>query len=74
MLKKTLIGVGVVLVAGAAIFGSDIFSYAGTACSNIQQAVKSEITPEFELSRIRNEIDKHNTDTNESLLQHFSTF
>ncbi|HAD61194.1 MAG TPA: hypothetical protein DCG12_18285 [Planctomycetaceae bacterium] len=58
MVKKTLLGVGVLLVAGAVVFGTDMLSYAGTACSNIQEAVKSEITPEFELSRINNEIDK----------------
>lgn len=58
MVKKTLAGVAILAVAGAVVLGTDVFSYAGTACSNLQQAVKSEITPEFELSRIRNEIDK----------------
>ncbi len=58
MLKKMVIGsLATTLVAGF-IFGKDIFSYATTACTNVRDAVKSEITPEFELARIRNDIDK----------------
>lgn len=58
MLKKAIVGSLTALLAGGMIFGTDIFSYATTACSNVREAVKSEITPEFELDRIRNEIDK----------------
>ena len=43
------------LIAGF-VFGKDMFSYASTACQSVRNAVKSEITPEFELERIRNEI------------------
>lgn len=58
MLKKMIVGsLAATLVAGF-VFGKDMFSYATTACTNVRDAVKSEITPEFELGRIRNEIDK----------------
>ena len=58
MLKKAIAGSAAALVLGGLVFGTDIFSYANTACSNVREAVKSEITPEFELDRIRNEIDQ----------------
>ena len=57
MLKKAVCGsLAVTLLAGF-LFGRDMFSYANTACRNVKQAVKSEITPEFELDRIRHEIE-----------------
>lgn len=56
MLKKVIIGsLAATLVAGF-IFGRDMFSYASTACDTVRQAVKSEISPEFELDRIRKQI------------------
>ena len=58
MLKKSIIGALAAVLIGGVIFGRDIFSYATTACNSVREAVKSEITPEFELDRIRNEIDK----------------
>lgn len=58
MFKKVFVGSVTALIVGGLIFGKDIFSYATTACNNVSEAVKSEITPEFELDRIRNEIDK----------------
>ena len=58
MLKKMVLGSLATTLAAGFLFGTDMFSYATTACSNVREAVKSEITPEFELSRIRNEIDK----------------
>jgi len=58
MVKKVIMGsLAATLVAGF-VFGKDVFSYATTACDNVREAVKSEITPEFELDRIRNEIDQ----------------
>ena len=58
MFKKVVIGsMAATLVAGF-VLGKDMFSYATTACNNVREAVKSEITPEFELDVIRNEIDK----------------
>ena len=57
MLKKAICGSLAVKLLAGFLFGRDVFSYANTACRNVQQAVKSEITPEFELDRIRNEIE-----------------
>lgn len=58
MLKKFVVSsVATVLLAGF-VFGKDMFSYVTTACTNVREAVKSEITPEFEIDRIRNEIDR----------------
>ena len=58
MLKKMVVGSVVASLAAGFLFGSDMFSYANTACDNVRNAVKSEITPEFELDRIRGEIDE----------------
>ena len=56
MFKKLIAGsLAATLVAGF-VFGKDMFSYATTACDNVRDAVKSEITPEFEIGRIRSEI------------------
>ena len=58
MLKKLVVGsLATTLLAGF-VFGKDLFSYATTACSNVREAVKSEITPEFEIDRIHSEIAK----------------
>lgn len=57
MLKKAIVGSVATVLLGGMIFGRDVFSYATTACNNVREAVKSEITPEFELDRIRTEID-----------------
>jgi chromosome segregation ATPase len=58
MLKKAIVGSLAALAVGGLIFGRDVFSYATTACTNVSEAVRSGISPEFELGRIRNEIDK----------------
>ena len=58
MVKKVLLGsLAATLLAGF-VFGRDMFSYASTACDTVREAVKSEISPEFELNRIRTQIDK----------------
>jgi peptidoglycan hydrolase CwlO-like protein len=58
MLKRMVVSsVATVLLAGF-VFGKDMFSYATTACSKVRDAVKSEITPEFEVDRIRHEIER----------------
>jgi len=44
-------------LAGGLIFGTDVFSYGRTLCTNVRDAVRSEISPEFELDTIRTEID-----------------
>lgn len=57
MLKKFVVGtLAAGLVAGL-VFGADSISYLRTFGKNVRHAVKSEITPEFELGRIRNEVD-----------------
>ena len=57
MLKKVVLGSLAATLAAGFVLGTDMFSYATTACKNVREAVKSEIAPEFELDRIRNEID-----------------
>lgn len=58
MIKKFVVGSLAATMLAGFVFGTDLFSYANTACDNVREAVKSEITPEFELDRIRNEIDE----------------
>lgn len=58
MLKKVVCGSLAATMLAGVLFGRDMFSYANTACKNVRSAVKSEITPEFELDRIRNEIER----------------
>ncbi|MEN9553995.1 MAG: hypothetical protein RLZZ232_281 [Planctomycetota bacterium] len=56
MLKKIVTGAATVAVAGSLILGADALSYLRTVGSNVRQAVKKEISVEFELDRIRNEV------------------
>lgn len=57
MLKKLIYGgMGLGLATGL-IFGADSFSYLKTFGTNVREAVKSEITPEFELGRIQGEVN-----------------
>lgn len=56
MLKKVVVGTLVAGVAAGVLFGSDSLSYLRTFGSNVREAVKSEIAPEFELGRIRGEV------------------
>ncbi len=57
MLKKMLVGTLTLGLAAGMVFGTDAFSYLRTFGKNVRTAVKSEISPEFELSRIRCEVD-----------------
>jgi len=57
MLKKIIIGGGSLLLAGGLFFGSETFSYLRTFGTQVRQAVKNEISVEFELERIRDEVD-----------------
>lgn len=57
MFKKLIFGTLAAGVVAGLIFGSDSFSYLRTFGSNVREAVKSEITTEFELDRIRNEVE-----------------
>jgi len=57
MLKKLMVGgMGLGLASGL-LFGADAFSYLKTFGTNVREAVKSKITPEFELQRIQGEVD-----------------
>jgi len=56
MLKKIFTGAATLIVAGGLILGADALSYLQTVGSNVRQAVKKEISVEFELDRIRNEV------------------
>lgn len=57
MLKRIIIGGSSLLLAGGLFFGSETFSYLRTFGTQMRQAVKNEISVEFELQRIRNEVD-----------------
>ncbi|MCA9036290.1 MAG: hypothetical protein KDA91_14240 [Planctomycetaceae bacterium] len=57
MLKKLVVGAMAMGLATGMLFGTDSFSYLRTFGKNVRTAVKSEITPEFELARIRDEVD-----------------
>lgn len=57
MLKKIVVcGLSLFLVGGL-LFGSDGFSYLRTFGGQVRDVVKSEISVEFELDRIRDEVD-----------------
>jgi chromosome segregation ATPase len=57
MLKKLVAGTATAALAGSLLLGSDAFSYLRTFGGNVREAVKSEISVEFELDRIRNEVE-----------------
>jgi chromosome segregation ATPase len=57
MLKKLVVGTAAAAMAGGLLLGSDAYSYLRTFGGNVRQAVKSEISVDFELDRIRNEVD-----------------
>src|SRR5262245_25551102 len=58
MLKKALIGTGVLMVMGAFVFGRDVFSYARTWGASVRNAVKAEVPIEFEVQRAREMVEK----------------
>ncbi len=57
MFKKLVVGTATAAIAGGMLLGSDAVSYVRTFGGNVREAVKSEISVEFELDRIRNEVD-----------------
>ena len=57
MFKKLVVGTATLALAGGLILGSDALSYLRTFGGNVREAVKSEISVEFELDRIRDEVD-----------------
>jgi len=58
MLKKVLIAVGVLAALGTFVFGRDVLSYAQTWGSSVRDAVKSEVSLEFEIKRAREEVER----------------
>lgn len=57
MLKKIIIGGSSLLLAGGLFLGNETFSYLRTFGTQVRQTVKNEISVEFELQRIRDEVD-----------------
>jgi chromosome segregation ATPase len=57
MFRKLVVGGMTLGTAAGILFGADTFSYLKTFGSSIREAVRSEITPEFELNRIQGEVD-----------------
>ena len=57
MLKKIVVGGLSLALAGGLLLGSDAFSYLRTFGGQVREVVKSEISVEFELDRIRDEVD-----------------
>ena len=57
MLRKLITGTAAAALAGTMLLGSDASSYIKTMGSNVRSAVRQEISVEFELDRIRHEVD-----------------
>ena len=57
MLKKMVVGGLSLALVGGLVLGSDAFSYLRTFGGQVREVVKSEISVEFELDRIRDEVD-----------------
>ena len=55
-LKKLLLGTICVLGLGTFLFGTDLFSYIGTATGNIRQSVTNQVPIEFEIDRAKNQV------------------
>ena len=57
MFRKFVVGGLSLFLVGGLLFGSDAFSYLRTFGGQVREVVKSEISVEFELDRIRDEVD-----------------
>lgn len=57
MLKKSLIGAGIVLGLAVFVFGKDVLSYARTSARSVRNAVKSEVPLDFEVKRAREMVE-----------------
>jgi len=57
MLKRLITGTAAAALAGTMLLGSDASSYVKTMSHNVRDAVRQEISVEFELDRIRTEVD-----------------
>ncbi len=58
MLRKTLIGIGVLSAMGTFVFGRDAASYLWTWGRSVRQAVKAEVPLEFEVQRARQMVEQ----------------
>ncbi|MGQ9762002.1 MAG: hypothetical protein ACUVQH_08835 [Thermogutta sp.] len=57
MLKKVLIGGGVVLLVGTVLLGRDLISYVRTSANYVQESVVDAVPMEFQIRRARKMID-----------------
>jgi len=58
MIKKLIIGAGVLVGLPLFIFGTSAMSYLTTARDNVREAVKREVKPEFEIDRVKGLVEK----------------
>ena len=54
MIKKAIVGLGVVLVVAVFFFGRDVVSYVRTSASYVTGAVHDTVPVEFQIERARN--------------------
>jgi chromosome segregation ATPase len=57
MIKKAIIGTGVLLVVGVLVFGTDAVSYVRTSAGYVSEAVHESVPIEFQIDRARDLID-----------------
>jgi len=53
MLKKILVGTGILLTTGAIVFGTDAYSYLSTSAKKVRHEVKASVPLDFEVDRAR---------------------
>src|SRR5512144_2347702 len=53
MIKKVLIGVGVVFLGAVLIFGRDAFSYVRTSVRHVKDSVRNSVPVQVEIERAR---------------------
>jgi chromosome segregation ATPase len=56
MVKKVILGSGILLVAGVLVFGRDALSYLRTSATHVKDTFQSSVPIEFEIDRARNMI------------------
>ena len=57
MIKKAILGVGVLLIAGLVLFGTGAFSYVRTSAGLVKESVHNSVPIEFQIQRARDMID-----------------
>ena len=58
MIRKVLLGVGVLFVVGLLLFGRDAASYVSTSVGYVKDSVKQSVPVEFQIDRARRMIDE----------------